>query len=546
MSAPTAPRPKVAGPPRTLPPVTAADAAKARKSIAKLDDVLAMVTRALLTLGGGALVFTCVNVTRFGVSHEIPWYIAWMLDPLASLALITVLYVDGVLAEHGGDYKPGGWPFLLRWTAGLSTWVMNCWTSLYPDGHFHFIPQRPDAGGILLHSVAPALLILLAEAATGYRKYATRRRGQLTAIIERFETTQASERDAAQKRAREEAEREEQRERDREEREEQRERDREERAREEAEREAQRERDREEREAARREREENARLENERRQAEIEATAQARREEIEAERARVALAERTAQIEAARRKSEAEVESQQRRTQWELEQAERDREAKRQAEITTAEAQAEALRKEAEAARRKTEAEVESQQRRTQWELEQAERDREAERQAGITTAEAQAEALRKEAEAAAEAERIKAEAEARILEEAERAKRQRALERAAARTRSTSEDASENGAALTAVPALTASESEQRVPREVRAKQRDEAERYIAKCELSGLAPDLDGLAKHYGKGETWVGDRVRGAKRRLAEEPGFEESVIADALDGFTDDGNDAAGAA
>nr|BAK19837.1 putative plasmid transfer protein SpdB2 [Streptomyces rochei] len=491
MSAPTVPRPTTAGPPKTPAPVSADDASKAKKSIAKLDEVLAMVTKALLTLGGGALIFTCVNVTRFGVSHEIPWYIAWMLDPLASLALITVLYVDGVLAEHGGDYKPGGWPFLLRWTAGLSTWVMNCWTSLYPDGHFHFIPQKPDAGGILLHSVAPALLILLAEAATGYRKYATRRRGELTAIIAQFESVKAAEREAAQKRAREEAEREAAEKREA------------------AEREAAAKREAAEREGARREREEIARLENERRAAENEAAERTRRAEIEAERERLQIQERAAEIEAARRKTDAEIEARQRRERWELEQAERDREAKRQAEIAQAEAQAEALRK---------------------------------------------------EAEAKAEAERLKAEAEARALEEAERAKRQRALERAAARTRSasetggarasisagrSSESASENGAALVAVPALNASESEGRVPREVRAKQRDEAERYIAKCELSGLTPDLDGLAQHYGKGETWVGDRVRAAKRRLAEEAGFEDSVIADALDGFTDD-NDAAGAA
>ncbi|MGA4803497.1 hypothetical protein [Streptomyces lavendulocolor] len=491
MSAPTVPRPQQAGPPKTPappPPVSEADAAKARKSIAKLDEVLAMVTKALLTLGGGALIFTCVNVTLFGISHEIPWYIAWMLDPLASLALITVLYVDGVLAEHGGDYKPGGWPFLLRWTAGLSTWVMNCWTSLYPDGHFHFVPQKPDAGGILLHSVAPALLILLAEAATGYRKYATRRRGELTAIITRFETAKVAEREAAEKRAREEAERE-----------------------------ATAKREAAEREAARREREEIARLENERRQAEIEAADRTRRAEIEAERERLVLTERTAEIEANRRKAEAEIEDRRRREEWEREQAERDREAARQAEIVKAEAQAEALRKEAEA----------------------------------------QAEALRKEAEAAAEAERIRAEAEVRALEEAEKLKRQRALERAAAKARGTSESAgarasisagrsSESGVALSAVPALSASENGGRIPREVREKQRDEAERYIAKCSLSGIAPDLERLGNQYGKGETWVGDRVRAAKRRLAEEDGFEESVIADALDVFEDDDSNNAGAA
>ncbi|MFF3177947.1 hypothetical protein ACFVQ0_35610 [Streptomyces sp. NPDC057900] len=498
MSPPTAPRQKPAGQPRTPAPVNADDAAKAKKSIAKLDEVLAMVTKALLTLGGGALIFTCVNVTRFGVSHEIPWYIAWMLDPLASLALITVLYVDGVLAEHGGDYKPGGWPFLLRWTAGLSTWVMNCWTSLYPDGHFHFIPQKPDAGGILLHSVAPALLILLAEAATGYRKYATRRRSELAAIIAQFETAKATERETAQKRAREKEEREAADQRA------------------EAEREAVAKREETEREAARREREEIARLENERRTAEIEAADRTRRAEIEAERERLALTERTAEIETTRRKTEAEIEDRRRREQWEREQSERDREATRQAEIVKAEAQAEALRREAEA----------------------------------------QAEALCKEAEAAAEAERIKAEAEARAIEEAEKLKRQRALERAAAKARGTSESAvartsistgraSESGAALSAVPALASSENGGRVPREVREKQRDEAERYIAKCSLSGIEPDLERLGNQYGKGETWVGDRVRTARRRLAEEDGFEESVIADALDVFEDDSTSAGAA-
>lgn len=479
MSPPTVPRQTPAGQLRTPAPVSADDAAKAKKSIAKLDEALAMVTKALLTLGGGALVFTCVNVTLFGISHEIPWYIAWMLDPLASLALITVLYVDGVLAEHGGDYKPGGWPFLLRWTAGLSTWVMNCWTSLYPDGHFHFIPQKPDAGGILLHSVAPALLILLAEAATGYRKYATRRRGELAATIAQFDSAKAAEREAAQKRVREREEREAADKR------------------EEAEREAAAKREEAEREAAQREREEIARLENERRTAEIEAADRTRRAEIEAERERLALTERSAEIETTRRKTEAEIEDRRRREQWEREQAERDRDAARQAEIVKAEAQAEVLRK---------------------------------------------------EADAAAEAERIKAEAEARALEEAEKLKRQRALERAAAKARGTSESsvarasissgrASESGTALSAVPALAASENSGRVPREVREKQRDEAERYIAKCSLSGIEPDLERLGNQYGKGETWIGDRVRTVRRRLAEETGFEESVIVDALDVFED---------
>ncbi|MEU7161375.1 hypothetical protein [Streptomyces chrestomyceticus] len=81
------------------------------------------------------MAFTCVNVTTFAVQHHVRGWVAWMLDPLASLALLTVLYVDGVLAEQG-DRRASGWPFVLRWFAGLLTWIMNCWQSLYPDGVF--------------------------------------------------------------------------------------------------------------------------------------------------------------------------------------------------------------------------------------------------------------------------------------------------------------------------------------------------------------------------------------------------------------------------
>ncbi|WP_157856090.1 hypothetical protein [Actinacidiphila yeochonensis] len=446
-------------------PATKQDADAARVSIGHLVRVGGIVTKSLLGLGLGALVFTCVNVTRFATSHDIPAYIAWMLDPLASVALITVLYVDGVLVEHGGTYKPSGWPFMLRWAAGLSTWVMNCWTSLYPDGRFHPVPQHPDAGGILLHSVAPALLILLSEAAAGYRRYVSARRVELTDIIDRFAAAEAEKKDSEVRRARELRDRE----------------DAEKRAA--AEREATRVA---ENEAAERE----ARRERERLAA-----------EIEAERERVALAAQTAEIEAGRERRAAEIEAARRRTDAEIAQAERDRETARQAELIRAEAEAEALRE--------------------------------------------------------------KAAAEARAVEEAERARQQRALERAANRTRAasestsqsggrrtsisggaTSESASQSGAALIAVRETPTSESG-RVPRDVREQQRDEAERYVAKCLLDSVTPDLDGLAQFYGKGETWTGDRVRAARRRLSEEHGFEAAVrAANVLDGFTND--DAAGAA
>ncbi|WP_331729647.1 hypothetical protein [Streptomyces platensis] len=467
----------------------------AQKAIPKLEHIGKVVTGSLVTIGFGALIFTCVNVTLFATSHGIPGWVAWMLDPLASLALITCLYVDGVLTEQGG-YKASGWPLVLRWFAGLATWTMNCWTSLYPSGHVTLVPHQADPGGILLHSVAPVLLIALAEASSGYRAYLAKRLGHWRGIITTFETQKHQEAEGKAQRAREEAERE--RTAKREEAE--------------SERSAQRERE---------EREHNARIERDRRAAEIEA----KREE--------------AAIEAERRRAE-------------NEEAER----KRQAEIEAARATAAIERERAEIeARRKThEAEIERKRKEEAARLEADAKDREARRKADIIRAEGQAKALEEKAQAEARALEEKARTEARLLEEAERAKRQAAQERAAKREARRSGDASEstrrpasisggrssetaskNGGTLLAIPSPHPSESASengRVPREVRERQRDEAERYVAKCLLNNETPDLDALANRYGKGETWVGDRVRTANKRLAEEPGFEESVIEEAI--------------
>ncbi|MFF7248966.1 hypothetical protein ACFZBU_34225 [Embleya sp. NPDC008237] len=122
------------------------------------------LTVALLIVGGLALVFTCVNVTLFAIEHGTAWYIAWLLDPMVSLSLGAVLLADGFLGD-----RPGGSATALRLFAGLATWAMNVWGSVWPDGSFG-VPRYPDAAGIVLHSVPPVLLILLAEAVTVYRR----------------------------------------------------------------------------------------------------------------------------------------------------------------------------------------------------------------------------------------------------------------------------------------------------------------------------------------------------------------------------------------
>lgn len=298
--------------PPTIPAhVTDKDVSEAREAIRKLQQVGQLITRALISLGGGALVFTCVNVTRFGMSHDIPWYVAWLLDPLASLALITTLYVDGILADQGG-YKASGWPLILRWMAGMSTWIMNCWESLYPNGEVTLIPQQADPGGILLHSVAPALLIALAEASSGYRKHLAVKLAHHRAILAKFEEQQHEERKRKEREAREERER----------------------AQREADERAQREAERQEREAQRKEREaeRQAEIEAQRQKAEIdrqnrehEAALKAQEEErrTKAEAARIRA---QGEAEATKTKAQADAEIQRQKA----EQDERERERKRQ------------------------------------------------------------------------------------------------------------------------------------------------------------------------------------------------------------------------
>lgn len=186
--------------------VTPEDAAKARAAVADLERTERLVTTVLVILGFGGLVFTAVNVTLFAIDHHTHPGIAWMLDPLVSLALLGVLFIDGKLAAHG--YKPNGWPFMLRWFAGLSTWLMNCWASLYPDG-FTGWPDNPDPAGLVLHSVIPFLVILLAEAGAGYRKFSTAKKREHLATLEAFTEQQETKRrtEAEARRKREEADR---------------------------------------------------------------------------------------------------------------------------------------------------------------------------------------------------------------------------------------------------------------------------------------------------------------------------------------------------
>ncbi|MFB8034125.1 extensin [Streptomyces sp. NPDC056004] len=161
----------------------------AARQIAALQSLQSGLTKVLITVAVVALAFTATNVTLFAIDHHISVWIAWLLDPMVAVALGAVLIVDGRLSEHG--VQPSGWATVLRWFAGLGTWLMNCWASLWPAGAEFGVPRQVDPAGLVLHSIPPVLLIVLAEAITFYRRAILDRiaalRDQVDTVVERVE-----------------------------------------------------------------------------------------------------------------------------------------------------------------------------------------------------------------------------------------------------------------------------------------------------------------------------------------------------------------------
>ncbi|RST00317.1 hypothetical protein [Streptomyces sp. WAC05950] len=152
------------------------------EQIAALSGLLSRLTLVLVVVASVALVFTASNVTMFAIDHHVSVWIAWLLDPMVAVALGTVLIFDGRLSEYG--LYPSGWATVLRWFAGLGTWVMNCWTSLWPAGSSFGIPREVDPAGLVLHSVPPVLLIVLAEAISHYRHQILTKITELQALVD--------------------------------------------------------------------------------------------------------------------------------------------------------------------------------------------------------------------------------------------------------------------------------------------------------------------------------------------------------------------------
>lgn len=107
----------------------------------------------------GAVAFSIMTVTPL-VERVTPAGWEWsapVLPLVVDTAVVIVVRLDSVVSRLRTD--AGRWPALLRWLTGVMTLLLNIGESAL----------HRDIVGVAVHSVAPLLLIVTAEAARSYR-----------------------------------------------------------------------------------------------------------------------------------------------------------------------------------------------------------------------------------------------------------------------------------------------------------------------------------------------------------------------------------------
>jgi hypothetical protein len=104
------------------------------------------------------LCFTMSNVQTFAAAGasvgSLAWWSAWLLDPMVSLVLLAVLRAEQVTTRY--QVTTGVWPRVAKWALLSATYVMNTWVSW----------AAGSASGVVLHTVAPLVVVIAAEAVT--------------------------------------------------------------------------------------------------------------------------------------------------------------------------------------------------------------------------------------------------------------------------------------------------------------------------------------------------------------------------------------------
>jgi hypothetical protein len=130
-----------------------------RDTAALLNRTGLWINRAIWAVALIVMAFSAGTVYQLLVAYAVPWWQAWMLAPAVDIALCVGLVGDRALHRHGTRV---GWGTTLRWTTALITLALNTAGSA-------ITPQGPDIGGVLIHAVAPVLLIVLTEAGQAYQ-----------------------------------------------------------------------------------------------------------------------------------------------------------------------------------------------------------------------------------------------------------------------------------------------------------------------------------------------------------------------------------------
>lgn len=170
-------------------------ATMSEKELRKAERTLANGTWAITF---GAVLFSVLTVTPL-VQMVTPdrWdWTAPILPLVVDAAVIIVIRLDSTVSRLGGS--GGFWPALLRWMTGAMTLALNVGNSAL----------HGDKVGVAVHSVAPLLLIVTAEAALAYRRAITRALDRIAAEAEAAAAKAKAEKDAAAERERERLERE--------------------------------------------------------------------------------------------------------------------------------------------------------------------------------------------------------------------------------------------------------------------------------------------------------------------------------------------------
>lgn len=119
----------------------------------------AIITGATWMIATIVIVFSVITATGFVADHKTPLWAAPLIGLAVDAAFVMSLSADSFLSRHALP-DAGPWPRTLRWFTGACSIGLNDGLAIVDH----------DWIGVAIHAIAPALLLLLAEAAPAYRR----------------------------------------------------------------------------------------------------------------------------------------------------------------------------------------------------------------------------------------------------------------------------------------------------------------------------------------------------------------------------------------